>query len=88
MIPGEQYHYPWGHKHNMPTGHVAYVEKVVQADPPLYRIIFSNTNYDRRCSLETDIEATYNSDTRTLDIYTGAWKNWGKKLPVAGFILR
>lgn len=75
-------------KHNMPTGHVAYVEKVVQAEPPTYRIIFSHTNYDRQCSLETDIEATYNSDTKTLDIFTGAWKDWGKKLPVAGFILR
>lgn len=75
-------------KHNMPTGHVAYVEKVEQANPPTYRIIFSHTNYDRQCSLETDIEATYNSDTRTLDIFTGAWKDWGKNLPVAGFILR
>jgi hypothetical protein len=75
-------------KHNMPTGHVAFVEKVVQADPPTYRLIFSHTNYDRQCSLETDIEATYNSDTKTLDIFTGAWKDWGKGLPVAGFILR
>lgn len=75
-------------KHNMPTGHVAFVEKVVQADPSTFRLIFSHTNYDRKCSLETDIEATYNSDTRTLDIFTGAWKDWGRKLPVAGFILR
>ncbi len=75
-------------KHNMPTGHVAYVEKVSTANPPIYQIIFSHTNYDRQCSLETDIKATYNSDTKTLDIFTGAWKDWGKKLPVAGYILR
>lgn len=74
--------------HKMPTGHVAYVEKVVKAAPPEYRIIFSHTNYDRECSLETNIEAAYNSSTKTLDIYNGAWKGWGKKLPVAGFILR
>lgn len=75
-------------RHNMPTGHVAYVEKVIAEDAPNYRLIFSHTNYDRRCSLETNIEADYNSSTRTLNILTGAWKEWGKGLPVAGFILR
>lgn len=74
--------------HNMPTGHVAYVEEVIATEAPNYRIVFSHTNYDRRCSLETNIEALYNSSTKTLDVLTGAWKDWGKKLPVSGFILR
>ncbi len=74
--------------HNMPTGHVAYVEKVIVKDAANYRLIFSHTNYDRRCSLETNIEADYNSSTKTLNILSGAWKAWGKGLPVAGFILK
>jgi len=75
-------------RNNMPTGHVAYVEKVITEKTPHYRIIFSHTNYDRKCSLETNIEADYNSSTKTLDILTGAWKEWGKGLPVSGFILK
>jgi hypothetical protein len=75
-------------RNNMPTGHVAYVEKVIAKKAPHYRLIFSHTNYDRKCSLETNIEAEYNSSTRTLDILSGAWKDWGKELPVAGFILK
>jgi hypothetical protein len=75
-------------RNHMPTGHVAYVEKVIPEKAPHYRIIFSHTNYDRRCSLETNIEADYNSSTKTLDIHTGAWKEWGKGLPVSGFILK
>lgn len=75
-------------RHKMPTGHVAYVEKVTAENDHQYQIIFSHTNYDRRCALETDIRARYNSATKTLDIDSGAWKDWGKGLPVAGFILR
>ena len=75
-------------RHNMPTGHVAYVEEVIAEKAPNYKLIFSHTNYDRRCSLETGIEAEYNSSTKTLNILTGAWKGWGKGLPVSGFILR
>lgn len=75
-------------KHKMPTGHVAYIEDLIAAEPPLYRLTFSHTNYDRQCSLETNIEAEYNSSTKTLRILTGAWKDWGQNLPVSGFILR
>jgi len=75
-------------RHKMPTGHVAYVEKVVAEDDSHYQIIFSHTNYDRKCALETDIKGSYNSSTKLLDIHSGAWKDWGKGLPVAGFILR
>ena len=72
--------------HGMPTGHVAYVEKVYPEGPSSYKIIFSHTNYDRKCSLETNIEAIYNSSDMTLDIFSGAWKPWGSGLRVAGFI--
>ncbi|MFH1019456.1 MAG: CHAP domain-containing protein [Pseudomonadota bacterium] len=75
-----------GHR-NMPTGHVAYVEEVVAQSDTAYRLIFTHTNHDRRCSLESHIEATYDSAARTLDIHGGAWGAWGKGLPVAGFIL-
>jgi len=75
-----------GQGHGMPTGHVAYVEKVVRQSPSTYRLVFSHTNYDRRCHLETDIEAIYHRDAMTLDIMEGAWKDWGRGLKVAGFI--
>ena len=71
----------------MPTGHVAYVEQAIPQSDTVYRLVFSHTNYDRRCSLETNIEATYDSAAQTLDIHGGAWQAWGKGLPVAGFIL-
>jgi hypothetical protein len=71
----------------MPTGHVAYVEEVVPQSATVYRLVFTHTNYDRRCSLESNIEATYDRVARTLDIHGGAWRAWGKGLPVAGFIL-
>jgi hypothetical protein len=74
-------------RRKMPTGHVAYVEKVVAQSETVYRLVFTHTNYDRRCSLESNIEAVYDSEARTLDIHTGAWQTWGKDLPVAGFIL-
>lgn len=74
-------------RRKMPTGHVAYVEEVVAESPTSYRLTFTHTNYDRRCSLEANIEATYDSVARTLDIHGGAWQAWGKGLPVAGFIL-
>lgn len=72
--------------HGMPTGHVAYVEEVSPAGPSTYRVVFSHTNYDRQCHLETDIESLYNRDTMTLDIQGGAWESWGRGLKVAGFI--
>ncbi|MFQ6759362.1 MAG: hypothetical protein D9V46_00095 [Deltaproteobacteria bacterium] len=74
-------------RRKMPTGHVAYVEQASPQGGTVYRLVFSHTNYDRRCSLETNIEATYDSAARTLDIHGGAWQAWGKGLPVAGFIL-
>ena len=74
-------------RRNMPTGHVAYVEEVVSQGGTVYQLVFTHTNYDRRCSLEANIKATYDSGARTLDIHDGAWGAWGKGLPVAGFIL-
>jgi len=72
--------------HGMGTGHVAYVEDAYANGPSTYRVVFSHTNYDRRCSLETNIEARYDSSKMTLDIFSGAWQPWGKQLKVAGFI--
>ena len=74
-------------RRKMPTGHVAYVEEVVPQSGTVYRLVFTHTNYDRKCSLESNIEATYDRVARTLDIHSGAWRAWGKGLPVAGFIL-
>ena len=74
-------------RRKMPTGHVAYVEEVVAQSATIYRLTFTHTNYDRRCSLESNIKATYDSAAQTLDIHDGAWGAWGKGLPVAGFIL-
>jgi len=74
-------------RRKMPTGHVVYVEEVVAQSDTVYRLTFTHTNYDRKCSLETNIKATYDSTARTLDIQDGAWGAWGKGLPVAGFIL-
>jgi len=71
----------------MPTGHVAYVEGVVAQSATSFRLTFTHTNYDRKCSLESNIKATYDSAAQTLDIHDGAWQAWGKGLPVAGFIL-
>ena len=73
-------------RRKMPTGHVAYVEKVIAQSGTVYRLTFTHTNYDRRCSLESNIKATYDSAAQTLDIHDGNW-SWGKGLPVAGFIL-
>jgi hypothetical protein len=74
-------------RRKMPTGHVAYVEEVDPQSTTIYRLVFTHTNYDRKCSLESNIKATYDSGARTLDIHDGAWGAWGKGLPVAGFIL-
>ena len=72
--------------HGMPTGHVAFVEQAHPSGSSRYKVIFSHTNYDRKCSLETNIEAVYDSAAKTLDIYSGAWQPWGRGLRVAGFI--
>ena len=74
-------------RRKMPTGHVAYVEGVVAQSATSFRLTFTHTNYDRKCSLESNIKATYDSAAQTLDIHDGAWQAWGKGLPVAGFIL-
>ncbi|MEW6428451.1 MAG: hypothetical protein AB1568_10495 [Thermodesulfobacteriota bacterium] len=74
-------------RHGMPTGHVFYVEAVKNRHGNGSTLILSHTNYDRKCSLETGIEAEYDATGPTLDIKNGAWASWGRGLPVAGFIL-
>jgi len=73
-------------RHNMGTGHIIYVEKIVAETDGTYRLSLSHTNFDRRCSLEEKVSAVYHRDTRTVDFVSGAWKVWGKGLKVAGFI--
>jgi len=75
-----------GQGHGMPTGHVAYVEEAFPEGPTTYRLIFSHTNYDRQCHLETNIEAFYDRTALTLEVRSGAWRGWGRGLKVAGFI--
>lgn len=75
-----------GQGHGMPTGHVAYVEEVFPEGPTTYRVVFSHTNYDRQCHLETNIEAFYDRAAMTLEVRSGAWRSWGRGLKVAGFI--
>lgn len=75
-------------KRKMTTGHVMYVEGVSPLSPSTCKLILSHTNYDRKCSKETKIEAIYNRKAMTIDIRSGAWKAWGQNLKVAGFILR
>lgn len=74
-------------RRKMPTGHGLYVEDVIETAPSLYRLVLSHTNFDRRCSIETNIEATYDLRQRTVDFLSGAWQAWGQDLGVAGFIL-
>lgn len=74
-------------RRKMPTGHGLYVEAVEETAPALYRLILSHTNFDRRCSIETNIEARFDQRQMTVDFVTGAWHAWGQDLAVAGFIL-
>ncbi len=73
-------------RRGMPTGHIMYVEEVLLLTPTTYKLILSHTNYDRKCSLETNIEALYDRAAMSLDIKTGAWQAWGHGLKLAGFI--
>jgi len=73
-------------RRKMSTGHGLYVETVEEVAPFLYRLILSHTNYDRQCSLETNVEARFDQRAMTIDFVTGAWHTWGQSLAVAGFI--
>ena len=74
-------------RRKMPTGHGLYVEEAVELSPALFRLVLSHTNFDRRCSLETNIEARYDRERMTVDFLAGAWRDWGHGLQAAGFIL-
>lgn len=74
-------------RRKMSTGHGLYVEAVEETAPASYRLILSHTNFDRRCSIETNIEARFDQRQMTVDFLSGAWRAWGQDLAVAGFIL-
>lgn len=72
--------------HGMPTGHTLYVEKAKPREDGRYELTLSHTNYDRRCNLETNMLAEYDPSSRTIDVRSGKWEQWGRDLKVDGFI--
>lgn len=74
--------------HRMGTGHVFVVEKVKDAGNGHWELTLSHTNYDRRCSLETNVQAGYDQHKRLLTMHTGHWSKWGKNLKALGFIVK
>lgn len=73
--------------HNITTGHTLYVEEVCSNPDGTYKLRISHANYDRRCHLEDNAWAVYDSRTMQADFITGHWAAWGNHLPVQGFIL-
>ena len=73
-------------RHNMATGHGLYVESSTRFSDSTYRLVLSHTNFDRQCSIETNIEAELDTSAMTLKVLSGAWKDWGNRLKVSGFI--
>jgi hypothetical protein len=74
--------------HRMGTGHVFVVEKVKELGSGHWELTLSHTNYDRRCSLETNVLAGYDQHKRLLTMRTGHWSKWGKNLKALGFIVK
>jgi len=72
--------------HGMRTGHVMVVEKALSIGKGQWELTLSHTNYDRRCSIETDVLATYDESNRLLAMNSGHWKMWGNNLKALGFI--
>jgi hypothetical protein len=75
-------------KHRMGTGHVFVVEKVRELGGGQWELVLSHTNYDRKCSIETDVLASYDEKGKLLTMKTGKWSVWGKNLKALGFILK
>jgi len=74
--------------HRMGTGHVFVVEKVKDLGGGHWELTLSHTNYDRRCSLETNVQAGYDEKKKVLTMHTGHWSKWGKNLKALGFIVK
>lgn len=75
-------------KHRINTGHVFVVEQARDLGGGLWGVTLSHTNHDRRCSLETGVQAIYDEKNKTVSMKTGAWSAWGKNLKALGCILR
>jgi hypothetical protein len=75
-------------KHRMSTGHVFVVEKVKDQGGGRWDLVLSHTNYDRKCSLETNVSAGYDEKNRIVTMHTGKWSPWGKSLKALGFIVK
>jgi hypothetical protein len=74
--------------HRMGTGHVFVVEKVKDVGGGQWELTLSHTNYDRRCSLETNVLAGYDQHKKHLTMRTGNWSKWGRNLRALGFIVQ
>lgn len=75
-------------KHRMSTGHVFVVEKVKDLGGGRWDLVLSHTNYDRKCSIETNVSAGYDEKNRIVTMHTGKWSPWGKSLKALGFIVK
>jgi hypothetical protein len=72
--------------HGMRTGHVIVVEMARDLGGGHWELTLSHTNFDRRCAIETNVQASYDENTRLLAMNTGHWSVWGKNLKALGFI--
>jgi hypothetical protein len=75
-------------RHRMKTGHVFVVEKARDLGGGHWELTLSHTNYDRRCSIETNVQGRYDEHSRVLAMNSGHWSAWGKQLSALGFILK
>ena len=75
-------------RHNMPTGHLGYVEEACPNADGTWTLRFSHTNYDRKCHLDLDAKVRFNPKTMRAAFLSGPWKTWAKDLKILGFILR
>jgi len=74
--------------HNMPTGHLLYVEEAKKQGNGTWRLRTSHTNYDRKCHLDQDAMVLFDPKRMTASFETGPWARWAKDMKTLGFILR
>jgi len=73
-------------KRNMPSGHALVVEKATPQGKDAWLLVVSHSNWDTRCSLETNAKVLYNRRTMRSAFLSGEWKEWATDLVVLGFI--
>ena len=70
----------------MPTGHALVVESAKQEGPGVWLLVVSHANYDRGCSLETNVSVRFDKKAMRAAFLDGEWQAWATDLAVAGFI--